>query len=155
VRCVQGCRRDPAPPPCPRVGALSPLAPSRRLRSWTSCSSTPYTAQHERSRSPAALTSTYSLDTMPKFAFSSEDESPCVAPAKPERPKFVLGEPDSGVKTSSLSGAWVLGAARFPNSVRCFLRAFLHPVEGPKGRHHPWPFQLPIPLPFVQLISSA
>uniref|UniRef100_A0A803YN91 non-specific serine/threonine protein kinase n=1 Tax=Meleagris gallopavo TaxID=9103 RepID=A0A803YN91_MELGA len=74
-----GCRRDPAPPPCPCVGALSPLAPSRRLRSWTSCSSTPYTAQHERSRSPAALTSTYSLDTMPKFAFSSEDESPCVA----------------------------------------------------------------------------
>uniref|UniRef100_A0A8C9FD59 non-specific serine/threonine protein kinase n=1 Tax=Pavo cristatus TaxID=9049 RepID=A0A8C9FD59_PAVCR len=80
-----------------------PLAPSCRLRSWTSCSSTPYTAQHERSRSPAALTSTYSLDTMPKFAFSSEDESPCVASAKPERPKFVLGDPDSGVKTSSLS----------------------------------------------------
>uniref|UniRef100_A0A8B9THP5 non-specific serine/threonine protein kinase n=1 Tax=Anas platyrhynchos TaxID=8839 RepID=A0A8B9THP5_ANAPL len=67
-----------------------------RLRSWTSCSSTPYTSQHERSRSPAALTSTYSLDTMPKFAFSSEDESPCVAPAKPERPKFVLGDPDAG-----------------------------------------------------------
>uniref|UniRef100_A0A8C2YBJ0 non-specific serine/threonine protein kinase n=1 Tax=Coturnix japonica TaxID=93934 RepID=A0A8C2YBJ0_COTJA len=94
---------DRIPPPCPCVGALSPLTPSCRLRSWTSCSSTPYTAQHERSRSPAALTSTYSLDTMPKFAFSSEDESPCVAPAKPERPKFVLGEPDSGVKTSSLS----------------------------------------------------
>uniref|UniRef100_A0A8B9TIL2 non-specific serine/threonine protein kinase n=1 Tax=Anas platyrhynchos TaxID=8839 RepID=A0A8B9TIL2_ANAPL len=50
-----------------------------RLRSWTSCSSTPYTSQHERSRSPAALTSTYSLDTMPKFAFSSEDESPCTS----------------------------------------------------------------------------
>eukprot|EP00076_Gallus_gallus_P030933 XP_015155638.1 microtubule-associated serine/threonine-protein kinase 3 isoform X4 [Gallus gallus] len=80
-----------------------PSGAEPRLRSWTSCSSTPYTAQHERSRSPAALTSTYSLDTMPKFAFSSEDESPCVAPAKPERPKFVLGEPDSGVKTSSLS----------------------------------------------------
>uniref|UniRef100_A0A8C9FB45 non-specific serine/threonine protein kinase n=1 Tax=Pavo cristatus TaxID=9049 RepID=A0A8C9FB45_PAVCR len=109
---------------------------------------------HERSRSPAALTSTYSLDTMPKFAFSSEDESPCVASAKPERPKFVLGDPDSGVKTSSLSGAWVLGAARFPNSVRCFLHAFLHPVEGPKGHRHPWPFQLPVPPPFVQLISS-
>uniref|UniRef100_A0A8B9V5Q3 non-specific serine/threonine protein kinase n=1 Tax=Anas zonorhyncha TaxID=75864 RepID=A0A8B9V5Q3_9AVES len=78
-----------------------------RLRSWTSCSSTPYTSQHERSCSPAALTSTYSLDTMPKFAFSSEDESPCVAPAKPERPKFVLGDPDTGastaVKTSALS----------------------------------------------------
>uniref|UniRef100_A0A8B9BEP5 non-specific serine/threonine protein kinase n=1 Tax=Anser brachyrhynchus TaxID=132585 RepID=A0A8B9BEP5_9AVES len=71
-----------------------------RLRSWTSCSSTPYTSQHERSRSPAALTSTYSLDTMPKFAFSSEDESPCVAPAKPERPKFVLGDPDAGATIS-------------------------------------------------------
>uniref|UniRef100_A0A803YN73 non-specific serine/threonine protein kinase n=1 Tax=Meleagris gallopavo TaxID=9103 RepID=A0A803YN73_MELGA len=116
MRCVQGCRRDPAPPPCPCVGALSPLAPSRRLRSWTSCSSTPYTAQHERSRSPAALTSTYSLDTMPKFAFSSEDESPCVASAKPERPKFVLGDPDSGVKTSSLSDDFSSGALMSPIS---------------------------------------
>ncbi|NXV51952.1 MAST3 kinase, partial [Uria aalge] len=78
-----------------------------RLRSWTSCSSTPYTSRHERSRSPAALPSTYSLDTMPKFAFSSEDESPCVVSSKPERPKFVLGDPDVGtgstVKPSALS----------------------------------------------------
>ncbi|NXO53326.1 MAST3 kinase, partial [Aramus guarauna] len=78
-----------------------------RLRSWTSCSSTPYTSRHERSCSPAALPSTYSLDTMPKFAFSSEDESPCVASSKPERPKFVLGDPDAGtssaVKPSALS----------------------------------------------------
>ncbi|NXD18345.1 MAST3 kinase, partial [Nothocercus nigrocapillus] len=83
-----------------------PLVPeTRRLRSWTSCSSTPYTSQHERSRSPAALTSTYSLETMPKFAFSSEDESPCLAPCKPERPTFVLGDPDAGgpVKSSALS----------------------------------------------------
>ncbi|NXA55687.1 MAST3 kinase, partial [Nothocercus julius] len=83
-----------------------PLVPeTRRLRSWTSCSSTPYTSQHERSRSPAALTSTYSLETMPKFAFSSEDESPCLAPSKPERPTFVLGDPDAGgpVKSSALS----------------------------------------------------
>uniref|UniRef100_A0A8C9FBW9 non-specific serine/threonine protein kinase n=1 Tax=Pavo cristatus TaxID=9049 RepID=A0A8C9FBW9_PAVCR len=116
VRCVQGCRRDAVPPPCPCVAALSPLAPSCRLRSWTSCSSTPYTAQHERSRSPAALTSTYSLDTMPKFAFSSEDESPCVASAKPERPKFVLGDPDSGVKTSSLSDDFSSGALMSPIS---------------------------------------
>ncbi|KAK2542168.1 Mast3 [Columba guinea] len=78
-----------------------------RLRSWTSSSSTPYSSQHERSRSPAALPSTYSLDTMPKFAFSSEDESPCVASSKPERPKFVLGDADTGtsnlVKPSALS----------------------------------------------------
>ena len=87
-----------------RALLLSPC----RLRSWTSCSSTPYTSRHERSRSPAALPSTYSLDTMPKFAFSSEDESPCVASSKPERPKFVLGDLDAGtgstVKPSALSG---------------------------------------------------
>ncbi|XP_065555647.1 microtubule-associated serine/threonine-protein kinase 3 isoform X3 [Lathamus discolor] len=81
--------------------------PEPRLRSWTSCSSTPYTSRHERSRSPTALPSTVSLDTMPKFAFSSEDESPCMASSKPERPKFVLGDPDAGtggvVKPSVLS----------------------------------------------------
>ncbi|XP_054031482.1 microtubule-associated serine/threonine-protein kinase 3 isoform X7 [Dryobates pubescens] len=81
--------------------------PEPRLRSWTSCSSTPYSSRHERSHSPAALPSTYSLDTMPKFAFSSEDESPCVASSKPERPKFVLGDPEVGtssaVKSSGLS----------------------------------------------------
>ncbi|XP_064353416.1 microtubule-associated serine/threonine-protein kinase 3 isoform X2 [Dromaius novaehollandiae] len=84
-----------------------PLGPETRLRSWTSCSSTPYSSQHERSRSPAALTSTYSLETMPKFAFSSEDENPCLAPSKPERPMFVLGDPDAGAggpaKSSALS----------------------------------------------------
>uniref|UniRef100_A0A8C9MJ96 non-specific serine/threonine protein kinase n=1 Tax=Serinus canaria TaxID=9135 RepID=A0A8C9MJ96_SERCA len=57
-------------------------------------------------RSPTALPSTLSLDTMPKFAFSSEDESPCVA-SKPERPKFVVGDSDAGtgsaVKQSGLS----------------------------------------------------
>uniref|UniRef100_A0A7M4FIV2 non-specific serine/threonine protein kinase n=1 Tax=Crocodylus porosus TaxID=8502 RepID=A0A7M4FIV2_CROPO len=57
-----------------------------RLRSWTSCGSTPYSSRHERSHSPATLTSTYSLETMPKFAFSSEDESPCPGPQKRERP---------------------------------------------------------------------
>uniref|UniRef100_A0A8C3K401 non-specific serine/threonine protein kinase n=1 Tax=Calidris pygmaea TaxID=425635 RepID=A0A8C3K401_9CHAR len=89
--------------------------PSNSLRSWTSCSSTPYTSRHERSRSPAALPSTYSLDTMPKFAFSSEDESPCVGSSKPERPKFVLGDPDAGtgsaVKPSALSGTRCLPLA--------------------------------------------
>uniref|UniRef100_A0A7M4FIA5 non-specific serine/threonine protein kinase n=1 Tax=Crocodylus porosus TaxID=8502 RepID=A0A7M4FIA5_CROPO len=59
-----------------------------RLRSWTSCGSTPYSSRHERSHSPATLTSTYSLETMPKFAFSSEDESPCPGPQKRERPVF-------------------------------------------------------------------
>ncbi|XP_050842148.1 microtubule-associated serine/threonine-protein kinase 3 isoform X3 [Serinus canaria] len=83
-----------------------PAGAEPRLRSWTSGSSTPYTSRHERSRSPTALPSTLSLDTMPKFAFSSEDESPCVA-SKPERPKFVVGDSDAGtgsaVKQSGLS----------------------------------------------------
>ncbi|NXQ31605.1 MAST3 kinase, partial [Alaudala cheleensis] len=75
-----------------------------RLRSWTSGSSS---SRHERSHSPTALPSTLSLDTMPKFAFSSEDESPSVASSKPERPKFVVGDSDAGagstVKQSALS----------------------------------------------------
>ncbi|XP_025066054.1 microtubule-associated serine/threonine-protein kinase 3 isoform X1 [Alligator sinensis] len=78
-----------------------------RLRSWTSCGSTPYSSRHERSHSPATLTSTYSLETMPKFAFSSEDESPCPGPKKRERPLFVLGDPEAGAggaaKSSTLS----------------------------------------------------
>ncbi|XP_027762134.1 microtubule-associated serine/threonine-protein kinase 3 isoform X2 [Empidonax traillii] len=84
-----------------------PAGTEPRLRSWTSCSSTPYTSRHERSRSPTVLPSTLSLDTMPKFAFSSEDESPYVASTKPERPKFVVGDPEVGpggaVKQSALS----------------------------------------------------
>ncbi|XP_056368791.1 microtubule-associated serine/threonine-protein kinase 3 isoform X8 [Oenanthe melanoleuca] len=84
-----------------------PAGTEPRLRSWTSGSTAPYTSRHERSRSPTALPSTLSLDTMPKFAFSSEDESPCVASSKPERPKFVVGDSDAGtggaVKQSALS----------------------------------------------------
>ncbi|XP_030112860.4 microtubule-associated serine/threonine-protein kinase 3 isoform X5 [Taeniopygia guttata] len=84
-----------------------PVGTEPRLRSWTSGSSTPYSSRHERSRSPTALPSTLSLDTMPKFAFSSEDESPCVASSKPEKPKFVVGDSDVGtggaVKQSALS----------------------------------------------------
>ncbi|NWZ34586.1 MAST3 kinase, partial [Brachypodius atriceps] len=67
-----------------------PAGTEPRLRSWTSGSSTPYTSRHERSRSPTALPSTLSLDTMPKFAFSSEDESPCMASSKPERPNALM-----------------------------------------------------------------
>uniref|UniRef100_A0A8B9I299 non-specific serine/threonine protein kinase n=1 Tax=Anser brachyrhynchus TaxID=132585 RepID=A0A8B9I299_9AVES len=55
----------------------------------------------------------------------------------PERPKFVLGDPDAGastaVKTSALSGAWVLGADRVSNGVGWLLHTLLNPVEGPKG----------------------
>uniref|UniRef100_A0A674J5G6 non-specific serine/threonine protein kinase n=1 Tax=Terrapene triunguis TaxID=2587831 RepID=A0A674J5G6_9SAUR len=83
------------------------LSPINRLRSWTSCGSTAYSSRHERSCSPATLTSTFSLETMPKFAFSSEDESPCPGSVKAERPMFVLGDPEAGAggaaKSSVLS----------------------------------------------------
>uniref|UniRef100_A0A8C3RYS2 non-specific serine/threonine protein kinase n=1 Tax=Chelydra serpentina TaxID=8475 RepID=A0A8C3RYS2_CHESE len=82
-----------------------------RLRSWTSCGSTAYSSRHERSCSPAPLTSTFSLETMPKFAFSSEDESPCPGSVKAERPIFVLGDPEAGAggtaKSSALSADMV------------------------------------------------
>lgn len=119
-----------------------------RLRSWTSCSSTPYTSRHERSRSPTALPSTVSLDTMPKFAFSSEDESPCVASSKPERPKFVLGEPDAGtggvVKPSVLSGVCGMPVWNAPG-----------PPEVPAwlGVAFPHPHILPPPFSAADLVS--
>nr|DBA28578.1 TPA: hypothetical protein GDO54_008907 [Pyxicephalus adspersus] len=46
-----------------------------RLRSWTSSGSSHNSWLSERSASPCFLTSTCSLDAMPKFAFSSEDET--------------------------------------------------------------------------------
>ncbi|XP_025771665.1 microtubule-associated serine/threonine-protein kinase 3 [Puma concolor] len=65
-----------------------------RLRSWTSSgTSCPSSSQPERGPSPSLL-STISLDTMPKFAFSSEDEGASPASAGPKRPIFILGEPD-------------------------------------------------------------
>ncbi|KAJ6664319.1 hypothetical protein lerEdw1_008538 [Lerista edwardsae] len=66
-----------------------------RLRAWTSCGSTVHSFRQERSRSPAALSSTCSLEAMPKFAVSSEDESPCRGPAKRERPVFVVGDSEA------------------------------------------------------------
>ncbi|NXE07167.1 MAST3 kinase, partial [Lophotis ruficrista] len=75
-----------------------------RLRSWTGGGATPYSSRHERSRSPAALPSTYSLDTMPKFAWGGGDESPCVAPSKPERGGGVLGDPDAATGSAAKGG---------------------------------------------------
>ncbi|XP_065730321.1 microtubule-associated serine/threonine-protein kinase 3 isoform X6 [Phocoena phocoena] len=66
-----------------------------RLRSCTSSGSSchlPF-SQPERGPSPSFL-NTINLDTMPKFAFSSEDEGVGPAPVGPKRPVFILGEPD-------------------------------------------------------------
>uniref|UniRef100_A0A8D0GQW3 non-specific serine/threonine protein kinase n=1 Tax=Sphenodon punctatus TaxID=8508 RepID=A0A8D0GQW3_SPHPU len=74
----------------------------RRLRSWTSCGSTSRFSCHERSHSPATLTSTYSLDTMPKFAFSSEDESSC--PSSTNLNRIRLRSNSTGTKSSTPRG---------------------------------------------------
>ncbi|XP_053153829.1 microtubule-associated serine/threonine-protein kinase 3 isoform X2 [Hemicordylus capensis] len=72
------------------------LGTETRLRAWTSCGSTVHAFRQERSHSPAVLSSTCSLEAMPKFAFSSEDESPCRGPgAKRERPIFVVGDSEA------------------------------------------------------------
>ncbi|XP_068392847.1 microtubule-associated serine/threonine-protein kinase 3 isoform X8 [Eschrichtius robustus] len=66
-----------------------------RLRSCTSSGSSCHLSfsQPERGPSPSFL-NTINLDTMPKFAFSSEDEGAGPAPVGPKRPVFILGEPD-------------------------------------------------------------
>ncbi|XP_061457438.1 microtubule-associated serine/threonine-protein kinase 3 isoform X2 [Rhineura floridana] len=68
-----------------------------RLRAWTSCGSTVHAFRQECShRGPTStLSSTCSLEAMPRLAFSSEDESPCRGgPAKRERPLFLVGDPE-------------------------------------------------------------
>ncbi|KAM5237981.1 microtubule-associated serine/threonine-protein kinase 3 [Ctenodactylus gundi] len=71
-----------------------PSANEAQLRSWTASSpSCPLSSQPERGPSPSLL-SHISLDTMPKFAFSSEDEGVGPAPVDPKKPVFILGEPD-------------------------------------------------------------
>ncbi|XP_060641728.2 microtubule-associated serine/threonine-protein kinase 3 isoform X3 [Anolis sagrei] len=71
-------------------------ATETRLRAWTSCGSTVHAFRQECAhRGPGPLSATCSLEAMPRFAFSSEDESPSRAPAKRERPVFVVGDPEA------------------------------------------------------------
>ncbi|XP_069505349.1 microtubule-associated serine/threonine-protein kinase 3 isoform X2 [Ambystoma mexicanum] len=72
-----------------------------RMRSWTSSDSSQHSSHRGRSGSPSTMSSAYSLETMPKFAFSSEDESYDTGFTKPEKPLFVLGD----FKASNKSGA--------------------------------------------------
>ncbi|XP_073076195.1 microtubule-associated serine/threonine-protein kinase 3 isoform X12 [Manis javanica] len=69
-----------------------------RLRSWTSSGSSCHSSssQPEQGPSPSLL----NLDTMPKFAFSSEDEGASPVPVIPKRPIFILGEPDPPPSTT-------------------------------------------------------
>nr|XP_045004559.1 microtubule-associated serine/threonine-protein kinase 3 isoform X3 [Jaculus jaculus] len=74
-----------------------------RLRPWTpgsSCHSSP--SQPDRGPNPSLL-STVSLDMMPKFAFSSEDEGAGPGPADPKKPIFILGEPDPPLPTTPVT----------------------------------------------------
>ncbi|XP_028719257.2 microtubule-associated serine/threonine-protein kinase 3 isoform X9 [Peromyscus leucopus] len=74
-----------------------------RLRSWTGASSgQPSSSLPDRGPSPSAL-GTVSLDTMPKFAFSSEDEGAGSGPADPKKPVFILGEPDPAPPTTPVT----------------------------------------------------
>ncbi|XP_024899669.1 microtubule-associated serine/threonine-protein kinase 3 isoform X2 [Pteropus alecto] len=71
------------------------LSTDIRLRSWTSSGSSCHSSSSQPERGPSpSLLSTISLDTMPKFAFSSEDEGAGPAAVGPKRPVFILGEPD-------------------------------------------------------------
>ncbi|XP_023407987.2 microtubule-associated serine/threonine-protein kinase 3 isoform X1 [Loxodonta africana] len=66
-----------------------------RLRSWTSSGSSCHSSSSQPERGPSpSPRSTISLDTMPKFAFSSEDEAVGPTLVGAERPIFILGEPD-------------------------------------------------------------
>ncbi|XP_075467186.1 microtubule-associated serine/threonine-protein kinase 3 isoform X3 [Ascaphus truei] len=84
------------------------LSTETRLRSWTSSGSSHHSWLSERSASPCVLTSTCSLDTMPRFTFSSEDET---SDHKPERPTFVVGEMKGTSKATSLC-ADIVGLSR-------------------------------------------
>ncbi|KAJ7308313.1 hypothetical protein JRQ81_008847 [Phrynocephalus forsythii] len=77
-----------------------PEAP--RLRAWTSCGSTVHSFRQEcGGRAAAVLSSTCSLEAMPRFAFSSEDESPCKSTDRRERPVFVVGDGDPAPPTAA------------------------------------------------------
>nr|XP_034376762.1 microtubule-associated serine/threonine-protein kinase 3 isoform X3 [Arvicanthis niloticus] len=79
------------------------LSTDLRLRSWTPASSCqPSSCQTDRGPSPALL-STISLDMMPKFAFSSEDEGAGSGPADSQKPVFILGEPDPPPPTTPVT----------------------------------------------------
>ncbi|XP_036884846.1 microtubule-associated serine/threonine-protein kinase 3 isoform X4 [Sturnira hondurensis] len=87
------------------------LSTEVRLRSWTSSGSTCYSSSSQPERGPSpSLPNATGPDTMPKFAFSSEDEGASPAPVGSKKPIFTLGEPDlppaatpATTKPSSLS----------------------------------------------------
>uniref|UniRef100_A0A8C5RQL6 non-specific serine/threonine protein kinase n=1 Tax=Laticauda laticaudata TaxID=8630 RepID=A0A8C5RQL6_LATLA len=66
----------------------------------------------ETSRNPAILSSTCSLEAMPRFALSSEDESPCRGTTKKERPKFVVGDSEMAAPRTPSKGSALAGESK-------------------------------------------
>ncbi|XP_008574933.1 PREDICTED: microtubule-associated serine/threonine-protein kinase 3 [Galeopterus variegatus] len=115
-----------------------------RLRSWTSSGSSCHSSSSQPERGPSpSLLSNVSLDTMPKFAFSSEDEGAGPAPVGPKRPVFILGEPDPPPvatpvmpKPSSLSAdTAALSHARLRSNSIGARHSTPRPLDAGRGRH--------------------
>ncbi|XP_012980736.2 microtubule-associated serine/threonine-protein kinase 3 isoform X2 [Mesocricetus auratus] len=116
------------------------LSADLRLRSWApSC--LPSSPLPDRGPSPSLL-NTISLDTMPKFAFSSEDEGAGSGPADPKKPVFILGEPDPppsatpvAPKPCNLSAdTAVLSHARLRSNSTGARHSTPRPLDGGRGR---------------------
>ncbi|XP_074240489.1 microtubule-associated serine/threonine-protein kinase 3 isoform X19 [Saimiri boliviensis] len=119
------------------------LSADIRLRSWTSSGSSCQSSSSQPERGPSpSLLNTISLDTMPKFAFSSEDEGAGPGPAGPKRPVFILGEPDPPPaatpvmpKPSSLSAdTAALSHARLRSNSIGARHSTPRPLEAGRGR---------------------
>ncbi|XP_027788406.2 microtubule-associated serine/threonine-protein kinase 3 isoform X1 [Marmota flaviventris] len=114
-----------------------------RLRSWTSSGSSCHSSSSQPERGPSpSLLSTISLDTMPKFAFSSEDEGAGPASGDPKKPVFILGEPDPPPpatpvmpKPSSLSAdTAALSHARLRSNSTGARHSTPRPLDAGRGR---------------------
>ncbi|XP_017651461.1 microtubule-associated serine/threonine-protein kinase 3 isoform X3 [Nannospalax galili] len=116
------------------------LSTDLRMRSWTSASSCQSSSQPDRGPSPSLL-NTISLDTMPKFAFSSEDEGAGPSPADPKKPVFILGEPDAPPPTipvtpklCNLSDTALLSHARLRSNSTGARHSTPWPLDAGRGR---------------------
>uniref|UniRef100_A0A2K5HRT0 non-specific serine/threonine protein kinase n=1 Tax=Colobus angolensis palliatus TaxID=336983 RepID=A0A2K5HRT0_COLAP len=127
----------------PEVDYGRRLSADIRLRSWTSSGSSCQSSSSQPERGPSpSLLNTISLDTMPKFAFSSEDEAAGPAPAGPKRPVFILGEPDPSPaatpvmpKPSSLSAdTAALSHARLRSNSIGARHSTPRPLDAGRGR---------------------
>ncbi|XP_027250547.1 microtubule-associated serine/threonine-protein kinase 3 isoform X5 [Cricetulus griseus] len=112
-----------------------------RLRSWA-CASSCLPSSPLPDRGPNPSLNTISLDTMPKFAFSSEDEGAGSGPADPKKPVFILGEPDPPPPTTPVTpkpcnlsaDTAVLSHARLRSNSTGARHSTPRPLDGGRGR---------------------